>query len=143
MDYVLVDGDQAIFIPSFGAATVVVRPGQLQASGPATFSSKKTCIVGDESSVSVPGCMYMTPVYSIPGVGTLEISKLASDQQAEHSKTGSTKFMLVGSQFDARFKVSSPAKKPPPPPGPPVPDATPEYSGKGSFITTNFKFKVT
>ena len=32
MDVLLVDGDQALFQPSFGAAMVVVRPGVLRAS---------------------------------------------------------------------------------------------------------------
>ena len=77
MDYVLVDGDKAIFLPSFGAATVVVQPGTLRASGPATLSKQKLCVAGDEKSVSVPGCMYTTPTHSIPGTGTLEISALA------------------------------------------------------------------
>lgn len=143
MDLVLVDGDQALFLPSFGAATVVVRPGQLRASGPATLGGKKLCVVGDEGSVSVPGCMYMTPMHSIPGVGTLEITELAEDQQAQQTKTGGTLLMLVGGQFKARFKVVSPAKKPPPPPGPPVDDTSAEYSGQGSFISTNIKLKAT
>jgi hypothetical protein len=140
-DYVLIDGDQAIFLPTFGAATVVVQPGQITGSGPATVGNKKVCVEGDEKSVSVPGCTYMTPQYSIPGVGTLEIAALAGDQKASKSQTGDTKMLLVGSQFTAKFKVQSPAKQPPPSAGPPIPDSTPEYSGNGNFITTNVKFR--
>jgi hypothetical protein len=140
MDYVLIDGDQAIFLPTFGAATVVVQPGKLAGSGPGTVGSKAMCVDGDESSVSVPGCTYMTPQYSIPGVGTLEIASLAGDQKASKTQTGDKKVLLVGSQFTARFKVSSPAQQP----GTvPVPDATPEYSGNGNFITTNTKYRGT
>src|SRR5689334_21719240 len=106
MDYVLIDGDQAIFMPTFGAATVAVQPGKLTASGPGTVGNKPMCVEGDESSVSVPGCMYMTPQYSIPGVGTLEIAALAGDQKASKTQTGGKKVLLVGSNFDAKFKVS-------------------------------------
>jgi hypothetical protein len=142
MDYVLIDGDQAIFQPTFGAATVVVQPGKLAASGPGTVGNKPMCVDGDESSVSVPGCVYMTPQYSIPGVGTLEIAALAGDQKASKTQTGSKKVLLVGSQFTAMFKVQSPAQQPVPGSSP-VPDATPEYSGNGSFITTNSKYRGT
>lgn len=140
MDYVLIDGDMANFQPTFGAATVVVRPGTLTASGPATASGKKICIVGDEKSVSVPGCVYTTPSHSIPGTGTLEIASLAGDQQAQKTSTGSTKVMLVGSSFTAKFTVQSPAQQPAPP-GPPVPDPMSQYTGTGTFVTTNTKLR--
>lgn len=140
MDYVLVDGDLAIFQPSFGAATVVVRPGTLTASGPATLGGKKMCLVGDDKSVTVAGCVYTTPSHPIPGTGTLEIASLAGDQQASKTSTGGTKMLLVGSTFTAKFTVQNPAKQPAPP-GPPVPDSTSEYSGTGSFATTNTKFR--
>jgi Contractile injection system spike tip protein len=141
MDYVLIDADTATFLPSFGAAVVVVQPGSLSASGPATLGGKRLCIVGDEQSVSVPGCMYMTPAYPIPGTGTLEISALAGDQQASKTSSGNAKLMLVGGQFTAKFTVQQPAQQPTPG-GSPIPDATPEYSGHGSFMTTNTKFRV-
>ena len=141
MDYILTDGDQALFQPSFGPATVMVLPGTLTASGPATLLGKRLCIEGDEGSVSVPGCMYTTPQYSIPGSGTLEIAALAGDQTASKTRSGSKGLLLVGSQFTARFQVQSPAQQPPPGPGAPIPDATPEYTGSGSFLTTNTKFR--
>ncbi len=140
-DYVLIDGDQVIFTPSFGAATVVVQPGELAASGPAKVTGKKVCVEGDEGDVSVPGCTYMTPQYTIPGTGTLKIDSLASDQIAKRSKTGDKKVLLVGSTFTAKFEVQSPAQQPSP--SGPVPDATPSYSGSGSFITTNSRSKAT
>jgi hypothetical protein len=140
MDYVLIDSDKAIFLPSFGAATVVVQPGTLKATGPATLSSQKLCVAGDEKSVSVAGCMYTTPSHSIPGTGTLEISALAGDQQVGKVSTGSTKLLCVGSQFTAKFTVQQPAQQPTS--GPPVPDATPQYSGNGSFKTSNTKLRA-
>ena len=40
-DFILIDGDKAIFLPNFGVAVVVVRPGDLKGSGPATLDGKK------------------------------------------------------------------------------------------------------
>lgn len=140
-DYVLIDGDTVNFDPAFGAAIVTVQPGTLVASGPGTLDGKPLCVLGDEGSVAVRGCQYMTPQYSIPGVGTLEIAALAADQQALRSSTGGVKLMLVGSKFTARFTVQTPAQQPPPGPGSPIPDATPQYVGTGSFSTHNTKLR--
>lgn len=93
-DFILIEGDKAIFLPNFGAAMVVVRPGDLKGNGPATIKGKKICIDGDEKQVSVSGCMYMTPQYSIPGTGTLKIDALAGDQKASKTKTGGKMFYL-------------------------------------------------
>jgi len=140
-DFIIFDGDTAIFMPTFGAATVVVQPGTITGSGGATLTGKNLCIDGDESSVSVPGCMYMTPQYSIPGTGTLKIDSLASDQVATKTNTAGTPAMLKGSQFNAVFEVQAPAMQPTA--ASPIPDATPQYSGQGLFITNNTKFKGT
>lgn len=140
-DFILIDGDQAIFMPNFGAAVVVVQPGNIQGNGPATFDSKNLCVEGDEASVSVPGCTYMTPQYSIPGTGTLKIDSLAADQTAQKTNTGGKAVMLKGGNFTAKFEVQSPAQQPPPGPGSPIPDATPSYSGSGMFVTTNTKYR--
>lgn len=139
-DFILIEGDKANFLPNFGAAVVVVRPGDLKGSGPATLNGKKICVDGDEKKVSVPGCTYMTPQYSIPGTGTLKIAALAGDQKATKTKTGGKAVLLKGGNFTAKFEVQNPAKQPPPGPGSPIPDPTPQYSGNGMFITTNFKF---
>ena len=136
-DHVLIDGDKASFTPSFGAATVVVQPGTLTASGPATLNGKKLCVAGDEDSVSVAGCMYTTPSYPIPGTGTLKIASLAGDQTARKTRTGDTLVLLVGSSFEAKFEVQTPAQLVTPK-GPQT-DATPQYTGTGRFITTNTK----
>lgn len=139
-DFVLVDGDLAIFMPAFGAAIVIVMPGTLRGSGPMKSGGKSACVDGDEASVSVPGCVYMTPQYSIPGSGTLAIAALAGDQLAPTSSTGGKKLMVKGSQFTAKFSVQAPAMQPTA--GPPVPDATPQYSGQGMFQTFNINVKA-
>lgn len=142
-DFILIDGDTVTFLPSFGAATVVPQPGTLSASGPATLNGKKVCVDGDESKVSVAGCTYMTPQYSIPGTGTLKIASLAGDQKATKTNTGGKAVLLKGKTFTAKFEVQSPAMQPPPGPGSPIPDSTPQYSGSGMFVTTNTLFKGT
>lgn len=139
-DFILVEGDKAIFLPTFGPATVVPMPGSLSGSGPGTLRGKKICVEGDEKDVEVAGCGYFTPQYCIPGTGTLKISALAGDQKAEKTKSGGKAVLLKGQQFTAKFEVKSPAQQPPPGPGSPIPDPTPEYSGNGMFITTNTTF---
>ena len=142
-DSILIDGDQALFQPVFGPAVVVVRPGILRGSGPATLGGRNLCVEGDESRVEVPGCVYVTPQYSIPGTGTLKIAALAADQRAAKTGTGGKAVLLRGGTFTAKFEVQSPAQQPPPGPGSPIPDAAPQYSGTGSFQTTNARFRGT
>ena len=139
-DFILQDGDKANFLPNFGAAVVVVQPGDLTGSGPATLNGKRICVDGDEKKVSVPGCTYMTPQYSIPGSGTLKIAALDGSQKAKKTNTGGKAVLLKGGNFTAKFEVQSPAQMPP---TASTPDATPQYSGTGTFITTNTKFQGT
>jgi hypothetical protein len=142
MDYILIDGDIAQFMPSFGAAIVIVRPGTLRASGASTFRSKKVCVAGDEDSVQVQGCMYTSGAFVIPGTGTLKIAALGGNQTAQHTRSGGKKMLLKGSMFQAKFEVQSPAQQPSA--AGPIPDPMPQYSGgQGQFITTNTKYKGT
>jgi hypothetical protein len=141
-DVIVIDGDKAMFEASFGAATVVVRPGSITASGKARVSGKVACVVGDEKSVSVQGCMYSAGPYSIPGTGTLSIASLAGDQQAKTCQTGGKKLLLKGGSFTARFTVSVPAMQPPPGPGSPIPDPTATYNGSGSFVAADVTVKA-
>jgi hypothetical protein len=140
-DSILIEGDKAIFMPNFSPAVVVVQPGDLKGSGPATIKGKRVCVEGDEKKVKVQGCSYMTPQYSIPGTGTLEIAALAGNQKAKKTNTGGKAVLLKGGNFTAKFSVQSPAKQPPPGPGAPIPDASPQYSGSGMFVTTNVLIK--
>ena len=140
-DFILITTDLAIFNPVFGQAIVTVRPGNLTGSGKAMITKKIICIDGDEKSVVVPGCPYVTPVYSIPGVGTLLIESLAANQTAQRAKSNSKPVMLKGGNFKAKFQVSAPAQQPTP--GGSVPDTTPQYSGTGTFTTTNAQVKAT
>ena len=137
-DVILIDQDTVMFMPSFGAAIVVVQPGQLKATGKATVGGKKVAIDGDEKQVQVAGCMYTAPPFIIPGTGTLKIDALAGDQKAQHSTVGGTAVLLKGGNFTAKFEVQTKAQQPTP--GGPVPDATPSYSGgQGNFVSTNSK----
>ncbi len=139
-DLILINGDKANFNPAFGPAIVVVRPGTLVATGKAGLMGKMVCIDGDEKKVMVPGCVYTTPVYSVPGVGTLKIQSLGGDQKAIKTNSNGKVVLLRGSMFIAKFEVQAPAKMPPPPS---IPDSMPMYMGTGTFITTNMKFRGT
>ncbi len=131
----------AIFMPAFGAAVVLVRPGRMSATGNSTLLGQKICIEGDESQLMVPGCMYTSGPYVIPGVGTLKIDSLGPDQTAKKTKSGRKAIIVKGTTFNAKFEVQTPAQQPSPP-GPPVPDSSAQYSGKGHFQTMNVKWKV-
>jgi hypothetical protein len=139
-DYIIVDGDTANFLPTFGAAIVVVAPGTITGSAADKVFSKNACVEGDEASVEVPGCMYMAGPFSIPGSGTLKIDALASDQKAEKTNFGAVPAILKGGQFDAVFEVQAPAAMPPPVG---TPDSMTKYSGgKGSFVNSNATVKA-
>ena len=140
-DSILTTGDQAMFNPTFGQAIVIVRPGNLIGSSKDKVNGKIVCVDGDEKKVIVPGCTYMTSKYSIPGVGILTIESLAGDQKAKKTNSGGKPVLLKGSSFKAKFQVMVPAQQPPPGPGSPIPDSTPQYSGSGTFITTNLLIK--
>src|SRR5450432_620924 len=142
-DFILMDDDIVNFLPAFGAATVIVVPGNIKGSGPATLNGQKLCVDGDEKQVQVPGCAYISPPHVIPGIGTLKIEALAPDQMATKTNTGNKAVLLKGSQFDAKFEVQSPAQQPPPGPGPPIPDSMTQYMGKGMFVTNNRKLQGT
>ena len=137
-DFIMIDGDKANFMPAFGAAIVVVKPGTLKGSGPATLNGKKICVDGDEKSVEVSGCTYMAGSFSVPGSGTLKIASLAGNQKASTTRTGGKVVLLKGGQFTAKFEVTKPAQMSTPAA---TPDPTPQYSGQGTFTTTNRKFK--
>lgn len=137
---IVIDGDQAMFLPAFGVAVVVVQPGRISGSGPATIAGRKACVDGDETSVSVPGCMYVAPPYVIPGTGTITIDRLGGDQIAGSVEAGGAKLILRGSQFTAKFSVSSPAQQPQA--SGPIPDASPSYMGNGMFAPSNMTVKA-
>jgi hypothetical protein len=140
-DFILREGDKAIFDPAFGVASVVVQPGDMKASGPATIQGKKLCVAGDEARLSVPGCMYTTATHPIPGQGTLKILALGGDQTAKKTDSGGKHVLLKGTTFQAKFEVQSPAQQPSPWGGPPIPDPVAMYLGIGRFITTNTLFQ--
>ena len=142
---IVIDGDKVQFLPTFPPAVVVVKPGEIKAKGKATFgTSKKLCILGDEKSVEVKGCNYISPPFVVPGKGTLKIFPFTSADINVAKKTKSNKkpVLLKGALFKAIFEVDakSKAKTPPAPPAPPQMDPTPKYLGQASFITKNNKF---
>lgn len=140
-DFILVDGDLAMFQPTFGPATVVPKPGKLAGSGPGTLMGKNLCVVGDEGKVAVLACTYMTQIYSVPGLGTLKIAALSSNQKAQKTSTGQKSVLLKGATFTAKLEVTTPAQYVDPATGSLIPDPNAQYSGSGTFVTTNNKFR--
>lgn len=136
--FIVIEGDDVMFVPMFPPAVVTVKPGKTEATGEATFDGKKVCVEGDEAKVEVPGCPYMTPTYPIVGTGKLTIDKLDSAQVAEKTNSGGKPVILEGITFKAKFTVESPAQMPPPAS---TPDPKPDYGGEGMFIASNRKFK--
>jgi len=139
MDYVILNSDQVIFDSSFSPATIVPVPGTITASSQAQSNSMAACVVGDETSVSVPGVAYVSGAFTTPGTGTLTILSLGSDQKAKKGKSGQIPLILKGSSFRAKFQIMTPAMNTAPTP---APDPTPTYFGSGQFITTNTVFKA-
>ncbi|MCB9230941.1 MAG: hypothetical protein H6581_04725 [Bacteroidia bacterium] len=135
--HIIIHGDLVIFNPAFQGATVLVLPGKMEGSGISKITKKAICVEGDEKKVELDG-MYFTPSHPIPGKGKVKIMALAPDQLAKKYKCGGKAVILKGGDFEAVLEVSSQAKQPAPP-GPPVPDPTPQYMGKGKFISKNFK----
>lgn len=133
MKNIVLDGDQAVFIPSFPPATVVPIPGTISGTGDCKSSGSTVCVEGDEDSVSVSGVVYISGAFVTPGSGTLTISSLGSDQVAPNGKSGGKVMILQGSQFTAKFEVSSPAVNP----NSGVTDPVTSYSGNGMFVTTD------
>ena len=143
-DSVILHGDQVTFLPAFGAAIVVVRPGAMEGSGKMTVNGKKVCVRGDEKQLSIPNCMYTAGSFVTPGMGTLQISALGPDQLSKKTQLDGKPLVLKGSNLVAKFVVKTPAQQPPAPPAIPNPvsDPMPEYPGSGSFITTNTRLKA-
>jgi hypothetical protein len=139
--FILITGDKAMFNPNFGQAIVTVRPGDLIGSGKDKINQKLVCVDGDEKKVIVPGCTYITAQHSIPGMGMLLIQSLAGNQKAQKTQSNGKPVLLKGGEFKAKFTVLVPAQQPSAPN--PIPDNTPQYSGTGTFITTNLKVKGT
>jgi hypothetical protein len=140
-DFILTTGDLVIFNPAFGSAIVTVIPGNLMGTGKMMINKKMVCVDGDEKTVMVPGCPYITASHPIPGVGMLSIASLAPNQKALRTKSNNKPTLLKGGTFTAKFQVLVPAQQPTP--AGPVPDPMPQYSGTGSFVTTNMRVRGT
>ncbi|WP_298548745.1 hypothetical protein [uncultured Aquimarina sp.] len=142
LDTIILDGDKVLFDPTYGPATVVVKPGTIKASGKTTVQGKKVVVKGDESKVVVSGCTYTSPSFPIPGTGNLKVASLGPDQLTKKTKSGSKPIVLKGGVFIARFEVQSPAKFIPPGSAP-ISDPVPFYMGTGKLVPAIDKLKAT
>lgn len=142
-DKILIHGDSAAFQSAFGAASVTVLPGTLKGTGAVKIGGKPVCVVGDEASVVVAGCAYITTTHTIPGAGTLKVKALAGAHEGKKTTRDGAAVLLLGAQFDAVFEVTTPAQEPPKGGTPPQPDTAPSYDGKGEFVAGNDRVKGT
>jgi hypothetical protein len=140
-DFILLSGDTANFLPSFGPAMVTVMPGMIMGTGARSKATGKIfCVAGDEKSVMVLGCPYISGAYSAPGTGILKILALAPNQVALRTKSAGKPVLLKGQMFDAIFEVMAPALNP----AIGAPDPMIQYpGGKGMFVSTNVRVKGT
>jgi hypothetical protein len=138
VDQLIRTGDQAQFLPNFGAAILLAPAITTITGSAATVSASKAvvCVDGDEKTVILPGIPYMSGSFVTPGVCTLTIQSLAADQKSTKTKAMGKAVILKGTMFTAKMQVMSPAMMPAPP-GPPVPDPVLTNVGQGMFITTN------
>lgn len=138
-DFILVNGDTVMFMPAFGAATIVPVPGTLTGTGRSSIGKKAVCVDGDEKTVVVAGVVYTSASHPIAGAGTLTIDALGGDQKAQKTKSGGKAVLLKGGTFTAKLQVTAPAQVVSGTST--VPDPTPQYSGNGQFVTTNLQVK--
>lgn len=137
MENYIVTGDQVIFLPQFGPATVTPMPGVMVSSATKTIVTKKpVCLEGDEKKVIVSGVPYIQGNFVIPGTGVLTIDKLQPDQLSKKTTIEGKAPILKGIMFIAKFQVLSPAMQPNPP-APPAPGPVASFTGQGMFVPTD------
>ncbi|MEB5890001.1 hypothetical protein [Enterobacter roggenkampii] len=126
---VIVEGDGLTINPAFGDRTVTITgPAKMSAGGKTTAGGKKVCIVGDELKVKL-AATYVTPVYTVPGTGTVTIA-LDASQKAQVARDNGIPLILKGQLFTATFTFTAPAQMPAPAS---TPDPAPPSTSKGSF----------
>jgi hypothetical protein len=64
-DFVVKTGDLATFNPTFGAAIVIVAPGNLTGSGRFKIDGQLVCVQGDEATDSVPGIGLLSRKFNV------------------------------------------------------------------------------
>lgn len=138
MEEIIRTGDQVQFNPNFGAA-VLMAPAMTTITGSAatvSVAGMTACVLGDEKTVVLPGIPYVSGSFVTPGVCTLTIQQLGSDQISKKTTIGGKPVIVKGTTFTAKMQVMTPAMQPNPP-APPIPDPVAVNMGTGMFITTN------
>ncbi len=143
LDKMVTDGDEVIFNPQFGVATVMVKPGSIKGSGKTAVSGKKVCLKGDEKQVIVHGCSYTCGSFTVPGTGDLKIHALLGNQLTQKSRSGGKPILLVGTVFQALFEVKSPAQQIVPGSSPQPDPVKIHMGGTGQFKSINRKIQAT
>ncbi|MDA8481217.1 hypothetical protein NNO04_21365 [Citrobacter sp. Awk 4] len=126
---IICDGDGVQFGPMFGTRQVVlVEPAFIRGSGAITVMGRKACVAGDESQQQW-AAQYFIPGYT-PGSGMVSIEML-DGSQVTPCITAETSLILQGTQFTARFTLTSPAVMSE---APYTPDGMAVGMGRGCFI---------
>ncbi|AQS36674.1 hypothetical protein Sps_01508 [Shewanella psychrophila] len=132
--YIVVDGDQVIFSPTFTPAIAIGGlKTKINGTGHAQISGKSICIDGDEKQVKLQNIKYTSGSFTTPGDCYLTIESLNYDQVANHVFS-KKKVIIVGSSFTAKLTVTKPAQMPNPPN---TTDPASVYMGSGTFSSTN------
>lgn len=133
MDNIIRAGDIVTFLPAFGNA-MLLAPAMVPmigTGGSVLTEGAPTAIQGDEMKVTLPGIPYNAPPFVTPGVCMLQIAKLGPDQVSKKTKIMGQGVILMGSVFDAKLTVVTPAMQPTP--AGPIPDPVAMKMGKGKF----------
>lgn len=135
-DLILRQGDNALFPALYPPANVTAPravPFTTTSSPDVRIEGSPICLEGDERKLTPPAAPYTALAFTVPGLGSEAVDKLAPDQTSTDVYCNGKKLLLKGGQFSARFTPATHAQTPPPS----VSDTKPDYEGRGRFETTN------
>lgn len=131
---ILVDGDEAMFGATIGAATAVPRSGILVGTANVRIGGKPVCVLGDENQVMVSGINYSQGGF-VGGNGLLQVNNFLPQQHGVTVKVGGKPVLLQGNQFIAKFTPQIKAMQPAGPSM--IPDPIPLYIGPAPVLGKN------
>ncbi|RKP55971.1 hypothetical protein [Pararobbsia silviterrae] len=126
---IVCDGDAVNFEAMFGHRLVVLTaPALIKASGVASVSKRRMCVLGDEKRDRWPARYFVTGY--TPGQGMVSIDMLDASQFTP-CIVGRPPLIVCGLPFTARFTPTVPATLISPPN---TPDSMTPSIGRGNFI---------
>jgi hypothetical protein len=111
-DLLVASGDWVEFEPLFGNRVLMVpATAVLMGTGRFMVAGKPGCVISDLNKVVVPGISYTSGIFTVPGLGTVQLVVAGPDQTA-HTVLSGLPVLLKGSQCQAIFTPSNSAKDP-------------------------------